>query len=616
MVQTHSDQGTAPITNGPETSESNPLLSRSTSKSISNDVKEVGENGFFTNNFFSNMENWNFCGMIENYFGIEFDLASILMIFCFPALGGLLFGYDIGASSHALLQLESSTYSGTTWYSNVSNSAVLQGFITSLGVGGAMIGSIICFYVGDTIGRRIELLIAAGLFLIGAIVEYMSGIEAFNVITGISILLTGRFTYGVGCGFAMHGAPAYIGEMAPPHIRGLLVAMKEAMIVLGMLLGYLCGWLLEYHIQGWRWMYGLSGFLAIVMGIGCYFLPYSARWLVLRGRYEEARLSLQWAMPNLSETEVKEILFSQSKDIETSDDHNDPSSKEKNSGRKTPGLGGSDSGSNEWQQLLNPIWRPAFIAGVGLVFLQQITGQPSILYYADTIFDDVGMADYSSTLIGLFKLLATLYAVFNVDQYGRKFLLYVGTSLMFVALIALGIAFSFQYMSLDDCNAITTESSCGDYSSQCTWDTSCSSSVCADDEDCTCCGVSGFNFQRSTILGSLFLYIGGYQVGFGPVVWLLIAELFPLNLKTKAISIAVVTNFFWNMVVTFSFSSEVDGIGANWTFFIFSILTAYSLYFIYVAVPETKGLTLEEIEEMFRRNANNRRLSMMSTGSA
>lgn len=272
-------------------------------------------------------------------------------------------------------------------------------------------------------------------------------------------------------------------------------------------------------------------------------------------------------------------------------------------------------GGNEWQQLLNPIWRPAFVAGIGLVFLQQITGQPSILYYADTIFDDVGMADYSSTLIGLFKLLATLYAVFNVDQYGRKFLLYVGTSLMFIALIALGIAFSFQYMSLDDCNAITTESSCDDYSSQCTWDTSCSS-VCAEDEDCTCCGVSGFNFQRSTILGSLFLYIGGYQVGFGPVVWLLIAELFPLNLKSKAISIAVVTNFFWNMVVTFSFSSEVDGIGANWTFFIFSILTAYSLYFIYIAVPETKGLTLEQIEDMFRRNANNRRLSTMSTASA
>ena len=169
MVQTKTGSGSS----GPETSESNPLLSHSGSKPLTNNggTEMGGENGFFTKNFFSNIETCNMFGLIENYFGIEYDLSSILMIFCFPALGGLLFGYDIGASSHALLQLESSTYSGTSWNSNVSNSTVLQGFITSLGVGGAMIGSIICFYIGDIIGRRIELLIAAGLFFIGAILS-------------------------------------------------------------------------------------------------------------------------------------------------------------------------------------------------------------------------------------------------------------------------------------------------------------------------------------------------------------------------------------------------------------------------------------------------------------
>ena len=123
------------------------------------------------------------------------------------------------------------------------------------------------------------------------------------------------------------------------------------------------------------------------------------------------------------------------------------------------------------------------------------------------------------------------------------------------------------------------------------------------DASCTCCGVSGITSQKAVILTALFIYIGGYQVGFGPICWLLISEIFPLEVRGKAVSIAVVTNFFWNTVMTFLFPVELDYIGSAPTFFLYAAVLIIGIYFIYAKVPETKGMTLEEIEKFFVRSA-------------
>ena len=115
----------------------------------------------------------------------------------------------------------------------MSSSSVLQGTITSIGMLGAMLGSITCFSIADTLGRRRSLILAAVVFFVGAIIEYISGESDWSGAAGISILIFGRLIYGYACGFAMHGAPAYIGEMAPFQIRGLLISLKEAFIVTG-----------------------------------------------------------------------------------------------------------------------------------------------------------------------------------------------------------------------------------------------------------------------------------------------------------------------------------------------------------------------------------------------
>eukprot|EP01038_Epipyxis_sp_PR26KG_P010393 gene10393-13959_t len=509
----------------------------------------------------------------------KYDKISTFLIFFFPALGGLLFGYDIGATSAVVSQLQSSTYSGVSWSSAVSNSSLLQGVITSIGMFGAMLGSMTCFKVADDLGRRRSLILASTLFLIGSIIESSSGSYKSTASTGIFVLILGRMVYGYACGFAMHGAPAYIGEMSPPQIRGVLVSMKEAFIVLGMVLGYSIGYMNSTTVGGWRATYGFSSIFAIFMFFGMIYLPPSARWLALKQRVNEARSSMSFVIPDMSEEEIASLRNIASKAKEYSND---------------------TSLAADWKKFNGPTIFPAMVAGVGLVILQQITGQPSVLYYADSIFQDVGLSSLASIGISVFKLIATLLTTFTVDNFGRKLLLHFGCSLMLFALIILTIAFMFKYTSKDECNSYTTMDSCPGV---CLWEKSCevdcTSSGFSTTDDCTCCGINGINFQKSIILLSLFIYIGGYQVGFGPISWLIISEIFPLEVRGKAVSIAVVTNFFWNTIMTFLFPIELDLIGSSLTFFLYAIILAYGIYFIHYNVPETKGLTLEQIENFF-----------------
>lgn len=354
-----------------------------------------------------------------------------------------------------------------------------------------------------------------------------------------------------------------------------------------MVLGYSIGYAYSNTVGGWRSVYGLSSIVAVVMSIGMYFLPYSARWLALKGRINEARNSLMFVAPQFSESEMETLM-----EIAARAAENDA----------------TDSLSNDWTKFTSPTILPAMIAGVGLVVFQQISGQPSVLYYADSIFEDVGMSRIASIAISLFKLLATFLSTVSVDRYGRKLLLYIGCSMMLVALITLGIAFVFKYTSAEECYSHLTSSSCP---STCTWDSSCEADCLAEGlsiDECICCDPSGLTAQKGIILFALFLYIGGYQVGFGPISWLLISEIFPLEVRGKAVSIAVVTNFFWNTVMTFVFPVEIEYMGTSPTFFLYAIVLIAAIYFIYRMIPETKGLTLEEIEELFSGTAKVQRV--------
>jgi len=477
---------------------------------------------------------------------MNYSKRAVGVCFAYPALGGLLFGYDIGATSYVINQLTRAN-SGVSWYKIIKHSAFLQGLITSGGVAGALIGAIIAFRIAAETGRRKEIIYGAWLFLLGAGLELISGgtssIKTSSAL-GLCLLITGRLVYGIACGLVMHGAPQYIAEMTPASLRGTLVSLKEAAIVLGISLGYAVGFAVSSITHGWQLAFGASIPLALLLLLGAsVVLPPSARWLALRGDMKAAQRSLEFiyttpAAVEEAMNELRQVLAQEETIVEAS----------------------------VWDHK----YRPALTIGIGVVLLQQLTGQPSVLYYADSIFEDAGIGAIATVFVGIFKLIATLLAVFTIDKYGRRYLLLLGITVMFFALFGLTAAFAF-------------ESSGG-----------------------------GLSPIKLSIIIFIFIYISGYQAGFGPIAWTLISEIFPLEVRGQAVALAVQTNFAANLLVTFLFPVAQTSIQASlgsrfslsFLFAIFTILDIYSFFFVKAYVPETKNLSLEQIQARLMKRTN------------
>lgn len=459
----------------------------------------------------------------------SYSVKAAVLPFLFPAFGGLLYGYDIGATSGATISLQSPDLSGTSWY---DLSSVDIGLQVSGSLYGALIGSILAYTVADFLGRRRELIFSSLLYFLGALVT------AFT--PNFSILVLGRLVYGVGIGLAMHAAPMYIAETAPTQIRGRLISLKELFIVLGMLLGYISSSVYVGLVAGWRYMYATSVPVSLIMAIGMWWLPASPRWLLLcaiqgKGSMESAKESAiscycrlrGQGSENSASIQIDAILA----ELSYADQDKEATFREVFEGK---GL-------------------KALTIGAGLVFFQQITGQPSVLYYAATILQSAGFSAASdatrvSILIGLLKLLMTGVAVLAVDRLGRRPLLLGG-----VSGIALSLFLLASYYTL-------------------------------------------FKELALVAVIALLLYVSCYQLSFGPIGWLMISEIFPLRMRGRGLSIAVLVNFASNAMVTFAFSPLEAILGTGFLFAAFGVIAILSLFFIFFIVPETKGLTLEEIE--------------------
>ncbi|XP_062171489.1 D-xylose-proton symporter-like 3, chloroplastic [Alnus glutinosa] len=462
----------------------------------------------------------------------NFAWSSVIMPFLFPALGGLLFGYDIGATSSATLSLKSPELSGTTWF-NIS--AVQLGLVVSGSLYGALFGSLLVYPIADFLGRRRELIIGAALYALGGLFTAYA--------PGLGVLLVGRLLYGLGIGLAMHGAPLYIAETGPSQIRGTLVSLKELFIVLGILLGYFVGSFQIGAVGGWRYMFGVSAPIALIMGLGMWSLPPSPRWLLLRAvqgkgsvqDYKEKAIvalsKLRGRRPGdkLSERKIEDTFVS-----------------------LKHAYADQESEGSFLEVFQGPSLK-AFLIGGGLVLFQQITGQPSVLYYAGPILQTAGFSAASdatrvSVVIGVFKFLMTWIAILKVDSLGRRPLLIGGVSGMAISLFLLSAYYKF---------------------------------------------LGGFPFVA---VAALLLYVGCYQISFGPISWLMVSEIFPLRTRGRGISLAALTNFGSNAIVTFAFLPLKEILGAENLFLLFGAIALLALLFVLLVVPETKGLSLEEIE--------------------
>ena len=326
--------------------------------------------------------------------------SFIFRISSIAALGGVLYGYDMGIIAAAAIFVKHS----------FALSTLLEELVVSIVLIGAMVGAIVGGMVADRIGRRATLVWAGGIFIVGSLLAPLS--------PGVVVLIVARAIIGIGIGFTSVTAPVYVSELAPPQSRGMLIGLYQFALTLGIALANLVGYWLATQ-QAWRLMFGLAVvptvlFLGVILTV-----PESPRWLLAHGRPKEAETVLHSYTDALG---VQQFLA----DIEE--------------GLKIPM-------EQSWRALWSPAVRGSLFIAVGLTVLQQVTGINTIIYYGPQIFELAGSASHASAIlatliVALVNVVATVVGIALVDRVGRKPLLYVGVTGMTIALFALSFAFS------------------------------------------------------------------------------------------------------------------------------------------------------------------------------
>ncbi|WP_408960392.1 sugar porter family MFS transporter [Natrinema sp. 74] len=442
----------------------------------------------------------------------------VVVISALAALNGLLFGFDTGVVSGALLYMSET-------FPQLEANAFLQGTVVSGAMAGAIVGAAFGGRLADRLGRRRLILIGAVLFFVGSFI--------MAVAPSVPILIAGRVLDGVGIGFASVVGPLYIAEIAPAKIRGSLVTLNNVAITGGILVSYITNqFIASLAIDAglsWRVMLGLGMVPAMILFVGIIFMPESPRWLVEQDREQQARSVLSRIRNGANiDAEMDDIMQ----------------------------MSNREEGS--FRDLLQPWLRPVLIVGLGLAVLQQISGINAIVYYAPTILEASGYSDIASLFgtigIGSINVLFTIVAVFLVDRVGRRPLLLGGLTGMFVSLTFLTGAYILPGMG----------------------------------------GIIG-----PLTIGSLMLFVAFHAVSLGSVVWLVISEIFPLNVRGAAMGVTTLVLWFANFLVAQFFPSLFE-IGPTVAFGVFAGIAVAGFVFVYALVPETKGRSLEEIEADLR----------------
>jgi sugar porter (SP) family MFS transporter len=433
----------------------------------------------------------------------------VLFSAAITALGGLLFGYDTGVISGALLFIGKDFHGMTSFDKEL---------LTSILLIGALIGALAAGRIADRAGRRPTVLGTAALFVVGVMLAAFS--PSYGVLVGARVII------GLAVGSASMVVPLYIGEIVPPRVRGGLVSFNQLAITSGILISYLVDYGLA-STQNWRLMFGLAAIPAILMFTGMLFQHESPHWLIAHGREGEARTVLNRIRDQGDiDAEIAGI-----RDL---------------SGRRS-----------SFREVLSPAVRHVVIIGVALAVFQQITGINTIIYYAPTLLASAGLGNSAALLAnvvnGAVNVLMTIVAIRLLDRTGRRPLLLGGTTGMAAGMIVVALTFLIGGSQLHGGAAYVA-------------------------------------------IAGLLIYTGSFAIGLGPVFWLLISEIYPVQIRGQAMSIATMANWGANFVVTVSFLTLLSAIGNAGTFVLFAGLSIVALAYFQRQVPETKNRSLQDIE--------------------
>jgi sugar porter (SP) family MFS transporter len=440
---------------------------------------------------------------------------TLVLVAITASLGGLLSGFDMGVISGALL------YINQTW----ELSPLAQGWIVSSAIVGSVIGAAANGFLADIYGRKKIIIVTAVIFFVGSLLSGEAPSAAW--------LIGARIIVGLAVGMISFVAPLYLAEIAPEKVRGIFVSLYQVALTAGILLSYLINRIFANFDYNWRWMLSSGALPAVILLIGILFLHDTPRWLISKGRIQEARHVFEC----IHEANIDQRIADIQSTLHTPSQH-------------------AKIHFQSWMIM------PVFV-GIGLMFVQICTGINTIIYYTPTIFNLAGFSDNISALyatigIGVVNFAMTFVAIAYTDRFGRKPLLYIGLSGMLLSLLTLSGSFAL--------------------------------------------GDSG----KWVAVTSVVVYIASFAMSLGPLCWVMISEIMPLQIRGLAMSASAVANFAFNFMVVLGFLPMLEFFGKTVTFLIFALIALISLFFVYFFVPETKGISLEKIEENWHKGISPR----------
>lgn len=424
--------------------------------------------------------------------------------------------------------------------------------ITSAGLLGAILGALFCGRLTDRLGRKKVILASAVIFAVGAIWSGIA-VDAWN-------LVLARLFLGIAIGVSSFAVPLYIAEISPAKVRGMLVSMFQLMVTIGVLVSYLSDLYFadEGDMSCWRPMFYVGVIPACILLVGMIFMPETPRWLMSKGRHDASIRILK----RIEGEEQAKISFQQMQEE----------------------IKRSETEKSGWKELLQPWLRTPLIICIGIMFFQQFVGINTVIYYSPKIFlmagfDGTVAAIWASVGVGVINVIFTVVSVYFVDRLGRRKLYFIGLSGIVVSLLFLGLCFVFV-------NQL------------------------------------GDSVKWVAIL-LIFCYVAFFAISIGPLGWLIISEIFPLKLRGLGASLGSLSVWLFNSIVSFTFFKIVKALtipgkeiimdGENLgnpagAFWFYGGVAFLALIWGYFYVPETKGVSLEQIENFWRKRESPRKL--------
>ncbi|WP_199911561.1 sugar porter family MFS transporter [Dongshaea marina] len=448
-----------------------------------------------------------------------------LFVALIAAVGGALFGFDTAVIAGALIFIKQTMHP----------SIMEQELVVSMVVLGAFLGCILSGKLTNRLGRKRLLIYTSWLFIIGT--------ALCTLAPGVYSLIIGRFILGIAVGMASYSVPLFIAEISLPEKRGAMVLLNGLFLTGGQAAAFLICYFFALHFSSeisWRLMLGFAMIPAVILLFGMIFAPASPRWLLMKGKKDEARKVLNKIRDaDKVERELHEI--------------------EESFSHKENGI----------KELFSKRVRPVLLIGLVIGIGQQFAGINTVMYYGPEIFKQVGFQGAHAQIfatfgMGLVNFLFTIVCIFTVDKLGRRTLLLTGTLGAAICLLTLGAVMK--------------------------------------------AGVASVPGGQVIAVISLVCYIAFYCISLGSLFWLIIAEIYPLDVRGVGMSFVAGVQWMANFVVASTFLTVLHTFGGGTTFWIYAGACLFLFVYVLLFVPETKGISLETIETNLKRGTPSRQL--------